>query len=101
MQCLVLVKFLEGGSLSPDEFFSRIGARWSWVDYLPPGHDKSSNKASGGPPKAREALCIAEYESVEQLTIDLAIMPGAGISSVEVVPITEQMETPLPFRNII
>ena len=28
MQCLVLVKFLEGGSLSPEEFFSRVGAQW-------------------------------------------------------------------------
>jgi hypothetical protein len=91
MQCLVLVKFLDGGSLSPEEFFSRVGAQWNWVDYG--SRVKSGNDGSARPDgyqlKAKEAICIADYESVEQITIDLAIMPGAGISAVEVYPISE------------
>ena len=91
MQCLVLVKFLEVGSLSPEEFFSRVGAQWNWVDYG--FHERSenvSNERSGNHVKAREAICIADYDSVAQLSIDLSIMPGAGISNVEVLPISEE-----------
>jgi hypothetical protein len=92
MQCLVLVKFLEGGSLSSDEFFRRVGAQWSWVDYIPPGEAGDTGKETPGHlVKAREAICIADYESVEQLAIDLAIMPGAGISGVELIPIVGEM----------
>ena len=29
MRCLVYIKFLPGGSMEPEEFFSRINARWS------------------------------------------------------------------------
>jgi len=66
MKCLVLVKFLEGGSLSPEEFFTRVGAQWSWVDYVPSRiSGKSGNERSGYRTKAREAICIADYESVE------------------------------------
>ncbi len=101
MKCLILVKFLAGGSLSPDEFFSRIGALWSWADYIPP--EKNTPNRDGRqtqPPRAREGICIADYESVEQFSIDLAIMPGAGISSVEVIPITEKTTVPNTVHNI-
>jgi hypothetical protein len=39
--------------------------------------------------KAGSAICIADYESLEQLTMDLSIMPGAGIANIEIVPISE------------
>ena len=93
MQCLVFVKFLEGGSLSPEEFFTRIRAQWSWVDYAAtalPG--KAGVKSPFNWRKVREAMCIADYNSFEQLTIDLSIMPGAGISGVEIYPITKNRE---------
>jgi hypothetical protein len=93
MQCLVLVKFLEGGSISPEEFFTRIGAQWSWVDYVPPEPTtKAGGKGPVHPPKIRNAMCIADYDSVEQLTTDLSIMPGAGISGVEIHPIYKTHE---------
>jgi len=80
MQCLVFVKFLPGGSLSPEEFLSRINAQWSWFEEV------RDNELP------RSALCITDYESIEQLTIDLSIMPGAGISNVEVLPVYQKME---------
>jgi len=94
MRCLVLVKFLPGGSLPPEEFFARLDAQLSWIE----GNDdtgSSTAKGKAATPRsgqARSAVGIANYESVEQLAIDLAIMPGAGISNVEVVPIPQETE---------
>ena len=96
MRCLVHVKFLPGGSLSPQEFFTRINAQWSFLE-----DQDNSESRTGGPQtttrrqSARSAMCLADYDSVEQLALDLAIMPGAGLSAVEVVPVTEEMDTPL------
>lgn len=89
MQCLVMVRFLPGGSLPPEEFFRRINARWSWLEEMDESGSEGNASGSGDGKVARSALCIADFDSIEQLTIDLAIMPGAGISSVEVVPISE------------
>ena len=80
MKCLVFVKFLPNGSLAPSEFFRRIDAEWFWLEEEPE-NDR---------PKA--AVCVAEFDSIQQLGLDLAIMPGAGISNVEVVPVTENPE---------
>jgi hypothetical protein len=43
---------------------------------------------------AGSAICIADYESIEQLTLDLSVMPGAGIASIEVVPFPDDYPTP-------
>jgi hypothetical protein len=94
MQCLVLVKFLPDGSISPEEFFTRIKARWYWLEDI-----QNNNPEEKGLSKtvriktARSAMCIADYESIEQLAIDLSIMPGAGISEVEVLPVAETNTT--------
>jgi len=90
MQCLVLVKFLPEGSLSPEEFFSRINARWSWLENTDDSELGKARVCETGVRSPRSAICIADYESIEQLAIDLATMPGAGISNVEVVPISEE-----------
>jgi hypothetical protein len=98
---LVLVKFLPGGSLPPEEFFIRINAQWSWLEDT--NDTERRNAGIEGEIHAqspRTALCIAEYESIEQLAIDLSIMPGAGISSVEVVPISEEMEPRQLFMDV-
>jgi hypothetical protein len=100
MWCLVYVKFLPGGSIAPEEFFSRINAQWSCIedyelkselDYATPPFKRPSRKT---------ALCIADYDSIEQFTIDLAIMPGAGISAVEVVPIQEETDFPFMTKKV-
>jgi hypothetical protein len=92
MKCLVLVKFLPGGSLDPEEFLSRINSQWSWIEensgelFEPALFNKNRTVSP------RAAMCITEYDSVQQLSIDLSIMPGAGISNVEVIPISEARE---------
>jgi hypothetical protein len=102
MHCLVIVKFLPEGSLSPEEFFTRINARWQWLE--DPNDIKSSKARFQGTKiayKARSAICITDYESIEQLSLDVAIMPGAGISNVEVMPIFEQREHEHIFRDTL
>jgi len=87
MRYLVFVKFLPGGSLAPGEFFVRIKAQWHWIEVMP---DDESAKTR--PQSARSAICISDYDSIEQFSIDLSTMPGAGISNVEVVPVSEGTE---------
>ena len=55
--------------------------------------DSPGNDHSG-----KEAFCLADYESIQQLALDLAIMPGAGIANIEVFPLTEQNQG-LPARR--
>jgi hypothetical protein len=89
----VYVKFLPGGSIPPEEFFARINAQWHWLEDAHNG--ESRNAGSGRNTFAqlpKSAICIADYDSIQQLAIDLAIMPGAGISNVEVIPVSEEME---------
>ncbi len=93
MRYLVFVKFLPGGSLAPEEFFARINAQWYSLEDR---HDSQPGKADSErmthAQSPRSAICIADYESIEQLAIDLSIMPGAGISNVEVMPVSGEME---------
>lgn len=102
MRCLVLVKFEGGGALPPEEFFARINARWSWLG----GKDGSAG-GKGNLRRARpiqvqapsSAICIAECESLQALSRDLAIMPGAGISSVEVFPVSAYKAVSVSVRR--
>lgn len=86
-QYLVYIEFIPGGCLSPDELFSRVNAKWNWVE------EPQQVGNLGRPVKPLSALCIAEYESIEQLAFDLSIMPGAGISNVEISPVPVETET--------
>jgi hypothetical protein len=93
MRCLVFVKFLPGGSLAPEEFFAHINAQSSWVeDGCMNIYDEVNHKRINHRQSPKSAICVAEYESIEQLAIDLSIMPGAGISNIEVIPFSEEME---------
>jgi hypothetical protein len=93
MMFAVYVKFLPGGSIPPEEFFARINARWYWLENP---HNVESRNASSEittlVPSPKSAICIADYDSIQQLAIDLAIIPGAGISNIEVVPVSEALE---------
>jgi hypothetical protein len=84
MKCLIFVKFLPEGSLPPAVFLSRLNARWGYIE------EGSSTERAG----AGSAICIADYESIEQLTLDLSVMPGAGIASIEVVPFPDDYPAP-------
>ncbi|MFH1031320.1 MAG: hypothetical protein V1767_01935 [Chloroflexota bacterium] len=93
MQCLVFVKFLEGCSLPPDNFFSRINAKWSWLEETNEAESPETDfEGTSRLQPPRSAICIADYESIEQLAIDLAIMPGAGISQIDVVPLSDETD---------
>jgi hypothetical protein len=92
MRCLVFVKFLPGGSIPPDEFFLRINAQWSHLEHTEDTESENTLEKTTRTQSPKSAICIADYDSIEQLTTDLTIMPGAGISNVEVVPISEEME---------
>ena len=93
MRCLVFVEFARGGSIPPTEFFMRMKAIWSYVK-----ETESGEKETGSPSRntstqsAKCGICIADYDSIEQLTTDLAIMPGAGISNVQVFPFSEETD---------
>ncbi len=90
MRCLVLVRFLPGGSLPPDEFFARLQAKWMWLEGGNGSGPRSMvDRNSADFLQPRAAVGIADYDSVQQLSIDISIMPGSGISNVEVVPIEE------------
>jgi hypothetical protein len=93
MMFAVYVKFLPGGSIPPEEFFARINAQWYWLEDT---YNAESRNASSGRntvvQSPKSAICLADYDAVQQLAIDLAIMPGAGISNVEVIPVSEEME---------
>ena len=89
MRCLVKVDFLPGGSLPPAVFFSSLNAIWSHIESP---LCKSEIPEDRGPSTQKlpvSGLCIADYDSIEQLSIDLAIMPGAGIAEIEVIPLSE------------
>ena len=94
MRCLVLVKFLPGGSIAPGEFFARINAQWGCLEERRDSESQQADfKKIAQAQSPRSAICIAEYESIEQLSLDLSIMPGAGIFNVEVLPVIEESET--------
>lgn len=87
MKCLVFVKFLPGGALQPSEFLRLINAEWSCledVDDAPWPHGGETPAAN----KPRSLICIAEYEDIQQFSTDLTVMPGAGISNIEIMPVS-------------
>ena len=82
MLYIVLVDFLSGGALPPDEFFRRINARWSCLEE-PHATDETSEPER----RTRRGICIAEMDSIQQFSIDISIMPGVGIANIEVMPL--------------
>jgi hypothetical protein len=93
MRCLCHAKFLSGGSIPPSEFFAHISTKWSCVENTPNVSTNRSNPAVAQkhlPPKS--IVFIVDCQSVKQLTSDLATLPGAGISNVEIFPVPEVLE---------
>ena len=90
MKCLVFVKFLPDGSMRPEEFFSRVKASWSSVEEFENNRLEVENTLAPKISRVKSGICVTDYDSVEQLSIDLAVMPGAGISNVEIIPVVEE-----------
>jgi hypothetical protein len=95
MQCIVTVRFLPGCSLPPSEFFARLNARWSWLETESPGIHGNITEKDSSSIHPRYAICIAEYDSIEQLSMDLAITPGAGVANIEITPLPGTAENQL------
>ncbi len=89
MQCLAVVTFLPGCSLPPEEFSKHLKHRWTWIENTADIHipKPNFNETHHSLP-AKFTVFIADYESVEQMAMDLAIIPGAGISSIEILPVS-------------
>ena len=93
MRCLCYAKFLPDGAISPGEFFAHIGSKWSCIEdspkiktNTPDGHTNSKK------PLPHSIVFITDCKSMKQLTSDLATMPGAGISDLEIFPLQEVLE---------
>lgn len=86
MLFLVHVNFLPGGSISPEEFFSRINAMWSFIDE--PDEYYRNNPRSG--------ICISDFNSIQRFNFDLSVMPGSGISEIMIEAVDEQIRLPEP-----
>lgn len=101
MRCLVFVKFLPGVTLPPDELISHINTRWSWIEDTEGRELKIDDiQETTSFQSPRSAIYIADYESIEQLALDLAIMPGAGIYNVEIVTISEEGNFHYPATDV-
>lgn len=90
MRCLCCAKFLSNGSVAPDEFFSHLGAKWTCIENTA----KDLRKTIPGKPARNSSLhesivFITDCKTLKQLTLAVATMPGAGISSIEVFPMPE------------
>ena len=93
MRCLCYAKFLSSGAVPRGEFLAHIDTKWSCIENTPKAAIKASNHSKN---QSRllplSIVFIADCKSVEELTSDLATMPGAGISNVEIFPVPEMVE---------
>lgn len=93
MRCLCHAKFMSNGSIAPGEFFAHIGTKWSCVEDTPNVSIHPSNPAVARKHLLPKSIVfIVDCQSVKQLTSDLATLPGAGISNVEIFPLPEVVE---------
>ena len=93
MRCLCYAKFLSSGGIPPDEFFAHIAAKWSCIEDTSKAIIKTSNHGKNHRHWLPQSIVfIADFNSVEELTTSLATMPGAGISNVEIFPVSEVVE---------
>ena len=94
MRCLCYAKFLSGGSIPLGEFFAHIGTKWTCIEDTSKAN-KTPNRGINHNSLLRQSIVfIADCKSIEQLTSELATMPGAGISNLEVFPVPEMVEYP-------
>ncbi|MDP2919520.1 MAG: hypothetical protein Q8O43_04800 [Dehalococcoidia bacterium] len=89
MKFLVAVNGLPGKTASPEEMFSRLSAQWMWVrDHRRPTGNETPAPAAEDADITAVGMCIAESESLERLSADIVRMPGAGILSISVRPLS-------------
>ncbi len=89
MVCVIRVKFLSEVSISPNEFFVCMKPVWSSFETPSETTNMNAGIISRRRINPHTAICIANCDSVEQLSREIAIMPGAGVESIEIVPLSE------------
>jgi len=95
MRCLCYAKFLSGGSISLGEFFAHIGTKWTCIEDTSTVINRHSNHGVNHNSLLRKSIVfIADCKSIEQLTSELATLPGAGIANLEVFPVPEMVGYP-------
>ena len=95
MRCLCYAKFLSGGSIPLGEFFAHIGTKWTCMEDTYTVTNRNPNQGINHKSPLRKSIVfIADCKSVEQLTSELATLPGAGIANFEVFPVPEMVEYP-------
>ena len=93
MRCLCYAKFLTSGGVPPSEFFAHIATQWSCIEDSQKTTIKTSNYGKNHCHLLPQSIVfIADCKSVEELTTELATMPGAGISNIEIFPVPEMVE---------
>ena len=96
MKCLVFVRFLPDGAMQPEDFFSQVNAEWSLVEEFEDKRLQGENVQTQKTRKVKSGICIADYDSIEQLSIDLAGMPGTGILNIEIMTVTGEINSFVP-----
>ncbi len=95
MRCLCYAKFLSGGSIPLGEFFAHISTKWTCMEDASTVTNRNPNQGINHNSLIRKSIVfIADCKSVEQLTSELATLPGAGIANFEVFPVPEMLEYP-------
>ena len=93
MRCLCYAKFLPNGAIPLGEFFAHIGTQWTCIEDTARVSNKPLNSGTLRNPKLpRSIVFIADCQSVKQLTINLATMPGAGIANLEIFPVPTMLD---------
>ena len=89
MVCVIMVKFLSEVPISPNEFFAYMKPIWSSVENSSRNTNINAGIISSKRTNPKSVICIANCDSVEQLSREIAIMPGAGVESIEILPLLE------------
>jgi hypothetical protein len=88
VRLLVTVRGVQGQTISPEELFSRLSARWMWVKERKQPEKAEAPKIENTNFKAVAlGMCVVEGTSLADISTELAKLPGAGILSIEVYPL--------------
>lgn len=90
MRCLCYAKFLSNGSVSHDEFFTHMDAKWvSIEDTSTASNQNMHSKLTQDNLFHKSIVFVIDCKTMEQISSAVATMPGAGLSDIEVFPVPE------------
>lgn len=92
MVYVIRVKFLSKMSISPNEFFATLKPVWSATENSSGTGGSYAGSISRRLTNPQSVVCMADCDSVEELSRQIAIMPGAGVESIEILPLFENQD---------